>query len=385
MIIGSKELIRDMNSKLVLETIMREGIISRASIAKELGLTKATISAIVQDLMNAGLVMEIGSDDTTLGRKPILLSFHRKAGYAAAIDIGLNTISALVTDLQGDARILKRIRTPKAYDLIDVLIDLLKNMLLPSAETLYGLIGITIGIHGITSGSKVIYAPYYDLSSLNLAEKLTAYFMVPVILENEANLSVIGEKTYLPTDYGNIANISIHSGVGLGLILNHKLYTGSHGYAGEFGHTIIDIDGRTCPCGNMGCLEQYLSEQVLLKDYSKYSNNPNATLDELVKAYHQNNSAAIKVVDQFVKYMSVSINNLLNNLNPDIIIINSALTILFPKLIDQIQSSLRSRMNDNTPIYPSKLQDLSILLGGICTAVMNFLKIEQISFVYPNE
>ena len=95
MVTGSKELIRDINTKLVLETIINNTAISRAAIAKYLGLTKATISAIVQELINKKLVIEIGSDDTSLGRKPILLSINKKAGYVLCIDIGVDTISAL--------------------------------------------------------------------------------------------------------------------------------------------------------------------------------------------------------------------------------------------------------------------------------------------------
>ena len=96
MVTGSKELIRDINTNLVLETIINKSAISRAAIAKYLGLTKATISAIVQELINKKLVIEIGSDDTNLGRKPILLSLNKKAGYVICIDIGVDTISALV-------------------------------------------------------------------------------------------------------------------------------------------------------------------------------------------------------------------------------------------------------------------------------------------------
>lgn len=269
MITGSKELIRDINSKLVLETIINHNPISRASISKELGLTKATISAIVQDLMNKNLVIEIGSDDTSLGRKPILLSFNKKAGHALCIDLGVETISALITDLSAEDCVLKQIKTPsKPQMIVPTLVDLIDSIQKKLPNSTYGLIGITIGIHGVTSDNTIKFAPYYELSQLDIANRLEQQIGIPVYLENEANLSVLGEKTFM-FDYPNIANISVHSGIGIGLIINNELYTGYNGYAGEFGHSIVEIDGRPCPCGNHGCLEQYVSERVLLKQFAQ--------------------------------------------------------------------------------------------------------------------
>ena len=383
MITGSKELIRDINTKLVLETIVNNISISRASIAKHLGLTKATISAIVQELINKKLVIEIGSDDTSLGRKPILLSLNKKAGFVICIDIGVDTISALVSDLIGEDCSLKQIRTPRnASNIIQILIQLIESMKLPKA-TPYGLVGITLGIHGVIANNQVSFAPYYNLTGINLAEGLEQHFNTPVILENEANLSVIGEKTF-QYDYENIANISVHSGIGLGIIINHKLYTGYNGRAGEFGHTIIELDGRQCPCGNQGCLEQYVSERTLMNDFSKLKGIENASFEQFKKAYDEEDPDARKIMDDFIKYMSVGVNNILNAYNPDIVIINSSFTIYFPQITKQIESALKSRMNSYVQIVPSVLQDTSILLGGICVAIksflgVNFLKLKHIS------
>jgi len=376
MVTGSKELIRDINTQLVLETIINQASISRAATAKYLGLTKATVSAIVQDLINRKLVIEIGSDDTSLGRKPILLSLNKKAGYVISIDLGVETISALVSDLVGEDCSLKQIKTPKnVHKIVDEIVKLIESMKLPTG-TPYGLVGITLGIHGVTVNNEVSFAPYYDLSELNLAEKLGQHFDVPVYLENEANLSVIGEKTF-QYNYSNIANISVHSGIGLGIIINDQLYTGYSGRAGEFGHTIVEIDGRECPCGNRGCLEQYVSERVLLKEFARLKGLEVADFNLYRKMYENNDPDALKIMEQFIKYMSVCINNVLNAFNPEIVIINSSFTIHFPHVLEKIENSLKSRMNSYIKIVPSVLQDTSILLGGACVAIKKFLGISN--------
>lgn len=377
MVTGSKELIRDINMNLVLETIINHNAISRAAIAKHLGLTKATISTIVQELINKKLVIEIGSDDTNLGRKPILLSLDKKAGYVICIDIAVDTLSALVSDLLGEDCSLKQIKTPKnTANLIPSLIQLIESMKLPN-DTPYGLVGITLGIHGVIANNQVSFAPYYNLSGINLSESLERHFGVPVYLENEANLSVIGEMTF-QYDYANIANISVHSGIGLGIIINHQLYTGFNGRAGEFGHTIIEIDGRQCPCGNKGCLEQYVSERILLKEYAQKKGLSEESFDHFRKMYEEDDKDALEIMERFVKYMSVCVNNVLNTYNPDIVIINSSFTIYFPQITRQIEDSLKSKMNSYQRIVPSVLQDTSILLGGICVAIKGFLGIKKL-------
>ncbi len=384
MVTGSKELIRDINSTLVLETIINSGSISRAAISKKLGLTKATISAIVQDLMNRNFVIEIGCDDTELGRKPILLSFNKKSGYIISVDIGVDTLSALLTDLGGEDCSLKQVKTPAGSDkIISSLCNLIESMIPRQDNSPYGLVGISLGIHGVVNDNQVSFAPYYNLAETNLSKALEEHFNTPVYLENEANLSVLGEKTFM-YDYPNIANISIHSGIGLGIIINHELYTGYNGRAGEFGHTVIEVDGKDCPCGNQGCLEQYVSERALLKEYSIKKNLSEVTFETFANGYQTGEKEALEIMDKFIKYMSVGINNILNAYNPDIVIINSSFTIFFPGLTRLIDQSLKSRMNSFIHILPSSLQDSSILLGGICVVIKHFLGIRTLTLQHKN-
>jgi len=377
MVTGSKELIRDINTQLVLETIINQASISRASTAKHLGLTKATVSAIVQDLINRKIVIEVGSDDTSLGRKPILLSLNKKVGYVISIDLGVDNITALISDLAGEDCSLKQIRTPKStHNIVDEIIKLIESIKAPT-DSPYGLVGITLGIHGVTIDKKVSFAPYYNLTESNLVEGLSQHFDVPVYMDNEANLSAIGEKTF-QYDYSNIANISVHSGIGLGIIIDGQLYTGYSGRAGEFGHTIIEIDGRNCPCGNQGCLEQYVSERVLLQEFSTLKDMDEMDFNTFKKSYEEEDPSSKEIMDRFIKYMSVGINNILNAYNPEIVIINSSFTIHFPHILKEIEDSLKSKMNSYVEIVPSVLQDTSILLGGACVAIKGFLGINNL-------
>lgn len=375
---ASQELIRNLNNNLILQSIINYGPISRADLSKKLNLTKATISAIVQDLIDESLVIEIGSKDTHVGRKPILLCFNQKCAYAISIDLSAEYIAVYLSDLKGEKVYYSRYKnTLDSSALLEKLKAIIKHTLTLVPNSKYSVVGITIGIHGITFNNEVIFTPYYDLTNLDIASNLSKAFEIPVYLENEANLSVIGEKNFF-NGYSNIVNISIHTGVGLGIIVDNKLYTGYSGFAGEFGHSIVVPNGIPCPCGNKGCLEQYISEISILRQYSELKGFDIKDIDILISDYLYGDIEANQVIKSFIDYMSIAINNILNTFNPHIIIINSAITTYLPNIIEKIKSSMNSRMSKYINIVPTTLQNNSILLGGVYIVSKNFLKIDNL-------
>ncbi|WP_343337905.1 N-acetylglucosamine repressor [Terrisporobacter petrolearius] len=376
---ASQELIRNINNNLILESILNYGPISRADLSKKLNLTKATISAIVQDLIDHSLVIEIGSKDTHVGRKPILLCFNQKCAYAISIDLNAEYIAVCLSDLKGEKIYSSHYKNNlDSETLLEKLKAIIKHIITLVPDSKYGVVGITVGIHGITFNNEIIFTPYYNLTGLDIASDLNNTFNIPVYIENEANLSVIGEKAFF-NDYSNIVNISIHTGVGLGLIIDNKLYTGYNGFAGEFGHSIVVPNGKPCPCGNNGCLEQYVSETSLLRHYSQLKGCEIKDIDVLISDYLYGDIEANQVIKSFIDYMSIAVNNILNTFNPHIIIINSAVTTYLPNIIEKIKNSMNSRMSKYINIVPTTLQNNSILLGGVYIISKNFLKIDNLA------
>lgn len=378
MTIGSKELIRDINTKLVLESIIEKAPISRAALSKELGLTKATISSIVQDLIQKNLVLEIGCGVTSIGRKPTLLTFYEKAGFTLCIDLTFNTISYMLTDLIGHSIRKKRIFPGEGYEknIIQILSSIVEHCLEHTENAMYGLVGITIAIHGVTLHNKIIFTPYYDFHQIDIAEILREKYQIPIHLFNDSNLAVMGENIY-SVRVENIAAIYVYSGIGLGMVLNNQLYIGKDGYAGEFGHTIIELNGRPCPCGNRGCLEQYASQLALLNELAKRKGCDHITFEELSALYKNNDNDAKYILEQFTQIMAAGINNLLNLYNPQVLLINSRFTAEFPQLLDEIKKLLLPRMDIADSIRLSKMNDDAILYGAAYVNIMHFLKIKH--------
>jgi predicted NBD/HSP70 family sugar kinase len=370
---GSKELMHEMNLKSVIRTIIDDGPISRADISKKLGLTKATISSLVLELLNRNLVREIGTAEVTSGRKPVLLEFCFNCGYGITVDISVTKLTVFSSTLgQTDCRVKQYPTANVRGQLVPELISALEKQILLIPECPYGLIGITLGIHGIVHHGEISFTPYSDYADLDIASALREHFQVPVYVENEANLSVLGEYTFHYPGK-NVVGLSVHSGIGLGIIVKQKLFSGTHGFAGEFGHSIIQIDGRPCPCGNHGCLEQYASEKVLLAELAQMKQVPGMSANDFAVLYQRKDPDAVTIMNRFIKYIAVAVNNILNTLDPDLIIINSSFTMNFPQIIPEIKAAVKGRNHDLCNLLPSELQDMSILLGGICYTRDKFL------------
>lgn len=374
---GTPEFIRDINRESVIQTIMEKGPISRAAVAAHLGLTKATVSAIVQTLIDRGLVVEMENEESEKstarkGRRPIFLRMEENCGHIVSVDLAADTITIMTANLLGHDSRIYQVDFPKdEKNLVSVLISSIQEATKELPESRYGLLGIMLIIHGVVHHNKIIFLPYASYENQSLTVSLKEAFGVPVLMENEANLSVLGEWHFChKTD--EMLFISVHSGIGVGILMRGQLVKGKNGYAGEFGHTIIHMDGRPCPCGNHGCLEQYASERALFAEMGKLKGrNINADLFE--ELYLKGDADAHRLVDDFVRYMAVGINNMLNTFNPDIIVLNSVLNRCRPSLCEDITSALRTNMQQYCRLIPSVLQDTSSLLGGIYVIQNRFL------------
>lgn len=373
---GNPELIRDINTQSVIRTILEHGSISRAAIAGHLGLTKATVSAIVQVLLDRGLIEEIGSDDTKKGRKPILLRLDPTCGYIISLDLASETITLMTANLLGGNCHIYQYSAPEnSANLIPTLVTAIQAAIDTLPESRYGLLGIALGIHGVVHHNQIIFLPYSSYADLDLVTPLSETFHVPVLMENEANLSVLGEWSFCHQT-NEMLYISVHSGIGVGIIMKNQLVKGKNGYAGEFGHSIIQIGGRPCPCGNQGCLEQYASERALFAELSELKHMP-IHADIFEDLYRRGDPDARRLVENFITYMSIGINNLLNAFNPDIIILNSVLHRCRPTICEDITNSLHNTMKQYCHLIPSTLQDSATLLGGVYLI--------QHQFLYPNQ
>lgn len=373
--VTDRYVIRNMNEDLVLRIIIQRDSISRADISKETLLNKATVSSIVADLLERKLLVELGEGQSNGGRKPILVRFNHEAAIALSADLRPDRIALMFAYLNGD--ILLQVVSPKMEMTLDTILPTLLEMIaknLPNLpKTHYGAVGLTLSIHGIVNHDMMPFSPFYDFDTLDMKAKLEQALRLPVFLENEANLGALGEKNF-STPSSNLIFINVKYGLGAGIILNNKLFTGANGFAGEVGHMIAVPDGIPCPCGNRGCLEQYASELKILNRYFPEDIPEKEKLLRLKADYAAGHSEAVSVIGEFADYLAIGLNNLMTAFNPSVIVINCYL-LDDPEVLKLVKSKLTYRLNGRTLIKSSTLHNNAILLGGIHVAANKFLGI----------
>ncbi len=297
----NQSVVKKGNKTIVLETIMTFSPISRAKIANVTGLNKGTVSSLVQELLDEKLIDESGPGESSGGRRPVMLLFNQVAGYSIGIDIGVNYLLGVLTDLQGNickehlvkfSNLSYEEMKSKLFDTIDLL-----RSSAPSSP--YGIIGIGIGVPGIVNNEgEIILAPNLGWKNVDLQTVLHEKYDVPILIDNEANAGAYGEKRFgVGQSFNDIIYVSIGIGIGVGLILNGELYKGNNGFSGELGHMTIEVHGENCRCGSKGCWELYASEQALLKRAERLGiqapNNQEISLEDLLMLAEDGHKDAI--------------------------------------------------------------------------------------------
>ena len=378
--------LRENNEQLVLATLIEEKSISRAQISKMTGLNKASVSDIANKLIDNQFIHEVGSGESTTsgGRKPILLQLNKFSGLTLTIDLGYDYVSYLVTYLNGE--VLKKetlsIQVDKS-SCLEVIQHIYQEQRATAEESPYGITSLSIAVHGIVSDNRIIFTPYYDLDEIDLYGILSEKLSIPIHIENEANLSALAEKTF-STAVSNLVSISVHSGVGAGIIVNNELYHGRDGRSGEIGHTILYPNGKKCPCGNHGCLEQYSSQKAILAAFQEAKKDDQLTLYDLITAYSTSDTIANELIKNFALYLSIGINNVIASYGPEKIYLHSTLVTEIPELLPLIKQNILSSFSVPVPIESSTLKESGILLGGAALSIQEFFHLSSL-YLGPNK
>ncbi|WP_158591793.1 ROK family transcriptional regulator [Oceanobacillus halophilus] len=382
---GDAGYIKQINRKILIEEIIKNISLSRSDLARITGLNKATVSAQVNDFLQEEIVIEeYGSESGNRGRRPIILEINDKAGYSIGIDIDATEISILFLNLKGHTFFTSRFEVQ--FDNLGQVTNQLISTLTPLIEKYnrvykpLGLVGISVGIHGIVNNKEeIIFTPKEEWSNISIKEQLEEAFHTPVYIDNNANLSVFAEQVF-DEHISDLFCITLYSGIGLGIISENKIYRGYKGFAGEIGHMIVESHGLQCTCGNKGCWELYASERVLMESLKEI--DPSLSIEEALIKHSEKH---LEVIDQYLEYLAVGLNNVINIFNPEKIILNGTIINGNTPFIDDITNRLKSKMNNFREIRASNIGEYSSVLGGAAFALKNFFDIDTIDFTaYEN-
>ena len=410
---GNHKLVRIHNRALVLRIIQQNERISRKQISQLTGLTQATITTITNALLDLGLILETGKDTSSAssGRKQIFLSINREKHKIIAVNLGRGLVQGAICDLAG--HILHK--SEHYLDLFrdnELVVDKLEDKVVKIIQELtrnfemdrQDLLGISIAAPGPLNAEKGIlrsslhaedgnksFAPF-DWRDIHLKEAVQQAFGVNVFVDNDANISALGESWFgSGVGVANLVVYMIGMGTGAGVIIDGMLYRGEDDVVSEIGHVTIDFKGPQCRCGNIGCLELYSNFYNIVDSFETKSGIPHdvaardlcneeatARIREIFRKAAGGDAVAREVLTAHGQVLSIGAVTLANTFSPEMIIVsaNDLGDIDLSILVSEIQGSIRRRafsvIADKVKVVPSTLGRDVTLYGGLALVLQDF-------------
>jgi glucokinase-like ROK family protein len=355
--------IKNNNKHTVLDLIrFTAGGISRVEIARRMGLTRAAVTAIVNDLLETGIIREAESLSVQNGRPPIVLEINPALGYVIGIDFGASHINLLIADL--GTRILEELEI--AFDIqagpeagLAEANDRVQELLVKAGLTFGDILAIGMGVPGpIVAEEGMVVAPPImpGWDGFPIRETLEKLWGIPVSLNNDAELGVLGEwAAGAGRGERNLAYIKVGTGIGAGLLLDGQIYRGVTGSAGEIGHLTIDENGPICTCGNQGCLEAVAGGRAIALQAQEAVRNKQRThlstiqpvekisACEVATAARRGDLISQQILGRAGTQIGIAIAGLVNLFNPGLIVIGGGVAQTGDILLEPIRQAVQRR------------------------------------------
>jgi predicted NBD/HSP70 family sugar kinase len=383
---GTVRALRRENRAAVLWSLYFSQPGTRQDLSAATGLSPASVTNVVRELLNEGIVIEAGSVDSDGGRPRVMLEVNPDHGYVVGVDIGETRIRVEVFDLTMRERAKAEYTlTPGEHD-VDVVVEGvlsgLGQVLGESGIEPATILGVGVGIAGIIEHrpDAIVHSQTYGWEAVPFERLLRARTDLPLYIENGAKTMGQAELWFGAGKGAKNAVVAlIGSGVGASLISCGSTYSGSTSTAVEWGHTTIMVDGRKCRCGSSGCLEAYVGAEAILERYGR----PTAGTDEesalaaLVDAADTAPLAAA-ILDETADYLGAGIASLINLFSPERVILGGwAGLLLGGRLLPAIRESARKNSLRHlfaaTSLELGQLGPEAVALGAATLPVESFL------------
>ncbi len=322
----------------VFEHVRGAGRATRAEITRALRISPGSVTALTADLIATNMLREVEGPmrDGNRGRPPVALEVVPEGRRVIGIKVSDERHSAVLTDFAGnmlaDATLPIPSATKSANELLDEMDALIGLLLAQTPYQLSDINAVGIGLSGIVEHQTgtVIWSPLMTEREFNLKALFEARFGVPVLIDNDANVLTLAELWFgVGRAMSDFAVVTIEHGVGMGLVLNNRLFRGSRGIGLELGHTKVQLDGALCRCGQRGCLEAYLADYALAREAStalgrntRNLQSPHQLLESLYGRAKSGNFAARSIFQRAGRYLAVGLANVIQLFDPELIILS---------------------------------------------------------------
>lgn len=384
----------------ILNIIRRSGAVSRHDIAKVTHLSKGTVGEAVDDLLHRGFIREIGLGESSGGRKPVLLELKPEAAYAIGVDFEATSIMAVVVDFTGNliASVKGKIETEDdKLTIVRKIIESIHQVIDKSGISTEKMLGIGLGVPGLIDSRKGISISYYSLPGwrdVHIGDLVRLEFELPTYIEKNMRTMALAEKWFgQARNVDNMICLGVRSGIGLGVVVDGKLFRGVSESAGEIGHMTVDRTGPKCMCGNRGCLQELASGRAIVARIKKrMKNGESSKIDKLVKgnwkkitpeiviqAAKSGDGIALEIAKETGEYLGLAIANIINLFNPELIILAGNLVSAGELILSRIRETVEERaLEVPRKVVRITLSELGDNIGALGAAALIMCESEEV-------
>jgi glucokinase-like ROK family protein len=389
--------VKNINKHAVLDLIrFAPGGISRAELAHRMDLSRAAMTAIVNDLLDAEIVHETESRNGQSGRPPIILQINPMRGRVVGIDMGVTHLTIALADFS--AQVIDEIEIP--FDITQGPIPclaqaeaLLTELLEKNDIRLQHIMAIGMGVPGpIANQAGIVIAPPVmpGWDGYPIRTEMESKWKIPISLNNDAELGMLGEWAYgagRGEEY--LAYIKVGSGIGAGLLLNGQVYQGATGSAGEIGHLTIDENGPLCDCGSTGCLEALAGGKAIARQAREVIASGKKTLlssmgppeeltaRDVVAAARRGDLPSQQIISRAGSYLGIAIAGMVNLFNPRVVVIGGGVSQIGDLFLQPIRDTIQRRslagsaqvVKINTAILHRRSSIMGAIVQALSTAL----------------
>lgn len=387
-----------MNRSMVFDLIRRKGPISRAEIARTIGLSIPTVMKITEEFSHKQFVQDVGKGESSGGKRPELLELIPDSKYIIGVGVGRSKTNVLMMNLAGEVFIREIIETggtvvPEVW--ISRLIRVIENVIRESGLPEKRILGMGIGMPGILDedSGKVLFSPDFKWENVDMLTPIRERFKMDITIENANRALAMGEYYFgAGVDSRNFLVVNLGHGIGSAIMREGEFYRGSSGSSGEIGHIILEKNGPKCNCGNKGCLEAIASGNAIARDAKIAVLEGNASkIMELVngdinrieaktvfEAAHLGDQMAIQITERAMQYIGIGLANYINLLDPDLIILFGGLTNAGDIFLKKIKEVLRERQmkfaGRQVKLVISQMGENGTAVGSASLVLKKFIK-----------
>jgi len=398
----SKNLLSKHNKSSILHTVWQNKGISRLEISRQTKLSTATVSRLVDSLIKHDrLLEERETIPVSKGRPMKSLYFGNNERFIIGIDLGTTYIRGMLTNMSAEP--IKEIEivteSLKGSDyVLNKVIDVIERLSDTNLVKKEQIIGVGMAVAGIINLKEgvVVYSPAFQWRNVKLHEYIQSRIKLPLFIDNVSRVMALGELAFgRGNDFDNLICVNVGYGIGAGIIINKKIFYGTEGIAGEFGHVPVDGDKLIlCPCGKNTCLTAYssgdaIAQRARLKMKKKPSkilmdlcNNlpENITAKTVVEAALQNDKISLEIFRQSVHTLGLAIAGLINIFNPQAVFIGGGVAqngeIFWKPLKETVQNHVFDQLSTKYEIFPVSFLDRAALYGAIGLVINEILNMD---------